>query len=62
MKNPMIKAGIEVMNAIAALRLRPTARLNVTADGVEISQPGKPTLLLTLQAARAFSHQLDEAE
>ena len=61
MRNPVVQLGVDVMNAVNALRLKPSARLVGTPDGVEIQQPGKPVLLLTHSAAADFAHQIEES-
>jgi hypothetical protein len=53
--------GIDIMRAVAALRLKPTARYHTDGDDVVIQQPGKPDLILTADAARRFNNQIDEA-
>lgn len=60
MRNPLIEMAADMLNAISALRLK-SHRLTSTPDGVEIQQPGKPTLLLTHEAARQFAHEIEEA-
>lgn len=59
-RNPLAEAAIDTLQAIEALRLK-RHRLVSAADGIEIHQPGKPTLLLTYAAARDFAHQIEEA-
>lgn len=61
MKNPVVQLGVDVMNAVQALRLK-RHTLRGVSDGVEISQPGKPTLLLSYAAAEDFANQMAEAE
>lgn len=59
-RNPLITMAADMLTAISALRLK-RHRLVSTAEGVEILQPGKPTLLLTHRAASDFAHELEEA-
>lgn len=61
MKNPVVQLGVDVLNAISALRLK-RHDLRAVSEGVEIIQPGKPTLLLTYAAAEDFSNQMAEAD
>lgn len=61
MRNPLVAAASDVANAIAALKLK-RARLSSTSEGVVISSPGKPELLLTYEAARRWAHEIEEAE
>lgn len=61
MRNPYVEVGAATMNAIGALRLK-RHQLRPTADGVEILQPGKPTLLLRYSDAEQFNNQTREAE
>ena len=59
--DPAMKYGIAMFNALAALKLK-RARIVGTREGVEIEQVGKPNLLLTYEAAQAFSNEIAEAE
>lgn len=59
-RNPLIDAAVDTFSAIDALRLK-RHRLVSTAEGVEIHQPGKPVLILTYAAARAFNQMIEEA-
>jgi hypothetical protein len=48
------------LNAIQALKLR-RHWLETCGDGVLVHQPGKPTLTLSYEHAKAFDQQLQEA-
>ena len=61
MKNELVDLGVDMFNAIAALRLK-RHQLRSTPEGVEILQPGRPRLLLTYQAAKDFVDEVEEAE
>lgn len=50
-----------VATALNALKVK-SGRFVGVRDGVEIHRPGKPVLLLTYEAARAFAHEVAEAE
>lgn len=52
---------VDLMTAIAALKIK-RARFRNTRDGVVISQPGKPDLMLTYAAASEFARGIQEAE
>lgn len=54
-------AALAVMRALSALKLKRSS-LKSTSEGIEIRQPGKPTLLLTDAAVNEFSREVDEAE
>lgn len=58
--NPFIDAATQMANALSALKLK-RHRLTSTADGVIISQGGRPDLLLTYDAARTWAGKVDEA-
>lgn len=60
MRNPLIDMAVEMVNAIADLRLK-SHTLRSTSEGVEIRQPGRPVLLLTYQAACDYASETDEA-
>lgn len=60
MRNPLVNEAAEVINAVAALRLKPTARVVSTSRGIEVHQPTKPVLLLTYEAAAEFARQWEE--
>jgi len=49
----------EFLTALSALKIK-RAYYRSVADGVEISQPGKPDLLLTYEAARRFAQEVEE--
>lgn len=49
-----------VATAINALKVK--GRFVPVPDGIEIHRPGKPVLLLTYEAARAFANERAEAE
>ncbi|MDB5445666.1 MAG: hypothetical protein JWQ97_983 [Phenylobacterium sp.] len=60
MRNPVIEVAADMFNAIAALKLK-RHTLRSTPDGVEIHQPGRPTLLLTYRAAHDYAAEVEEA-
>ncbi len=61
-RNPIVTMAADMLNAVAALKLKSAHRLVNTSDGLEIHQPGKPVLLLTYAAAADFAQQMAEAE
>lgn len=61
MTNPMLDQALAVATAINALKLK-GARIVGCAEGAEIHQRGKPVLLLTYEAARAYANEVAEAE
>lgn len=61
MANPMLDQALSMAAAINALRLK-GARIVGTDEGAEIQQRGKPVLLLTYAAAKAFADEIAEAE
>lgn len=56
----VMRHGLAMFNALAALKLK-RARIRGTREGVEIVQPGKPSLLLTYAAADDFAKEIAEA-
>lgn len=56
MTNPVAQLGIDVINAVQALRLK-RHTLRGVSNGVEIHQIGKPVLLLTYAAAEDFAKE-----
>lgn len=56
-----VMRGLEMFRALAALNVK-KARISGSPEGTIIRQQGKPDLLLTWEAARAFSNEMDEAE
>lgn len=50
---------VAIMIATGALKLK-RATFRETSEGVEIGQPGKPTLLLTFEEARRFAQHIEE--
>lgn len=62
MIDPIVERGLHMFHALAALKLTRGTRIVGRRDGTEITQPGKPRLLLTWEAAREFCNEMDEAE
>ena len=60
-RNPLIDAGVNMLTAIASLRLKGAFELVHVSDGVEIHMPRRPRLLLTQAAADDFAHEVAEA-
>jgi len=60
--NPLIEMAVDMANALSTLKGYRSARLRSVREGVEITMPGKPTLLLTHEAARRYAQEMDEAE
>jgi hypothetical protein len=61
MRNHLVEAASDVLNAVSALRLK-RHTLRSTSDGVVIQQAGKPDLLLTYDAARRWAAEVEEAQ
>jgi len=61
MSNDLISLGVDVFNAISALKLK-RHQLVSTREGVIIRQQGRPDLLLTHEAARQFAQGQQEAQ
>lgn len=59
-RNPLIDVATQMANALSAPKLK-RHHLTSTADGVIISQAGRPDLLLTYEAALAWAGEVDEA-
>lgn len=57
----LLDDAMAVATALNALKIK-RGRLVSTRQGVEIHQQGKPVLLLTHEAARAFANEIAEAE
>ncbi|MDP3492787.1 MAG: hypothetical protein Q8R82_06700 [Hyphomonadaceae bacterium] len=62
MNDRIVRDGLAMFHALAALKIKRGARIIGTREGMEIHQPGKPVLLLTRGAAEDYAKEMGAAD